>query len=70
MLVLMVVSWTYSSLFLTSLLSVIGPVRDGRGEYSATELGNLRVGRRKAEHSPSATSATTIVEGESILHPA
>lgn len=70
MLVLMVVSWTYSSLFLTSLLSVIGPVKGGRGEYSATELGNLRGGRRKAEHSPSATSATTIVEGESILHPA
>lgn len=69
MVVLMVVSWLYSSFFLMALLSVIGPVGSGRGDYSATELGTLRGGRRKAEHSPSATSATTIVEGESMLHP-
>uniref|UniRef100_A0A0A9XAS5 Protein dispatched 1 n=2 Tax=Lygus hesperus TaxID=30085 RepID=A0A0A9XAS5_LYGHE len=65
--VVMVVSWSFATFFLPSLLCALGPVNLGSSTVSSREQHELEAlsrSRRRAEHSPSAASATTIIHEE------
>ncbi|XP_014252148.1 protein dispatched [Cimex lectularius] len=72
--VVMCVSWIYATLFLLSILTLAGPEAPRRvNQREQHELGALSRVWRRAEHSPSAASATTIIHDEeceiSVIQP-